>query len=593
MIDLHCHILPGLDDGPATIADSVALARRAVELGTQAVVATPHVSWLYPFEPTTVPEQTAALERELRAAAISLDVVVGAEIALTRLTSLDDAQLRLLCLGQGPYVLVNAPYAPMEDLLEDMLGDLRSRGFRPVLAHPERSPSLQAEPERIARLVDAGVLCSITVGSLRGEFGDPARELALSMFEQGLAHNLASDAHGERVRPPGLREGLEILAAGTDEADWLVRAVPRAILAGDEPPPRPSRRVGADAGRENGAPPVADAEHEPRPGGAGLESNAPPPVAGAKRKPRAATAARARVLLAVAGVAAIALLGLVVATMSASGPAPAPDERSPAAGAVTPQPAPVAVLSYGDGGQPPGGAQAAANVFDAQLEALARAGFEAIDVERFTAIQRGQRVALPRKPVLVTVEQRTAMAIDADRSFVRHGFRGVLFASTAEIGRPGNMTWEQVRLLHLSGRWDLGSQSRNGGATVPTDAQGTQAPFLQAPRWIPAETRVEAVPEYRARLRADLEASVEDFVSRGLPAPRLFAFRSFESVPPGAGQQVPTELREELFRRFAVVMVDSEPAVSHSPGERGGYAPRISAARRSAKELVATVQAAV
>jgi protein-tyrosine phosphatase len=241
LIDLHCHILPGLDDGAADIATSLDMAEVALADGVRTVIATPHVRDDYPFALSEIDGRTAALNDELAQAGIDCTVVAGAEVAIAKASQLDDATLQGLCLGDSRYVLIESPYERANDLLEELLFEVQLRGFRPVLAHPERSPSFLTERERLEGLVQRGVLCSITAGSVTGVFGRTVRSFAMEMLDNGLVHNVASDAHDPRRRPPTVRAALEAVAEGytrgEELVEWLAERVPAAILATPSPAP--------------------------------------------------------------------------------------------------------------------------------------------------------------------------------------------------------------------------------------------------------------------------------------------------------------------------------------------------------------------
>jgi protein-tyrosine phosphatase len=254
VIDLHSHILPGVDDGPATLEASLEMARVAAQSGIETMAATPHIDHAHGVEPTHVPVAVAALNVALTRARIPLRVVRGAEIAVTRLVELDDAVLRGLRLGDGPWLLVEAPLGYAPNHLEQMVLGLREQGHEILLAHPERSVHFQRSPDSLRRLVDGGVRCSITAASMSGQFGQTVRRHTLDMLAAGLVHNVSSDAHDHRRRPPGMREGFagaeEDLPGISAQADWYTRDVPAAILAGlplpeaPDPPRRRRRRLG-------------------------------------------------------------------------------------------------------------------------------------------------------------------------------------------------------------------------------------------------------------------------------------------------------------------------------------------------------------
>jgi protein-tyrosine phosphatase len=256
MIDLHTHVLPGIDDGPPTIEGSLEIARLAAAGGTRVLVATPHVNWRYRNDAATIAGLVAELNERLRAERVAtgdghvLEVRPGAELALTLLPELPDAQLHALGLGGGPWLLVEPPFTPVAPNLDTILLELQRSGRRIVLAHPERCPAFQRDPAMLGRLVRAGMLTSITAGSLGGQFGGEARRLALALTRDGLLHNVASDAHDTLNRPPTIAG--ELKSAGLAPlAQWLTVAVPTAILDGGGIPPAP-------------AAPPQDAERAPR-----------------------------------------------------------------------------------------------------------------------------------------------------------------------------------------------------------------------------------------------------------------------------------------------------------------------------------------
>ena len=240
MIDLHCHVLPGIDDGPATLDGSIALARAARAAGIDTLVATPHVSAHYPKnEPDAIARLVAELDARLREEHIDLRVLPGAELAIVHLPQLDPAALARLGLGGGEWLLVEPPFVPVAPGLERLLLDLLEQGRKLVLAHPERCPVFHRDRAMLESLADAGVLLSITAGSLVGRFGGEVRRFALELARDGLLHNVTSDAHDCEQRAPGLAG--ELREAGLAPlADWLTRDVPGAILSGAEIPPRPA-----------------------------------------------------------------------------------------------------------------------------------------------------------------------------------------------------------------------------------------------------------------------------------------------------------------------------------------------------------------
>src|SRR5918992_5111121 len=184
MIDLHAHILPGLDDGPESLEAALAMARVATAAGTRAMATTSHVNRLFGLEPDDLAAARAALAERLREDSIELELLAGGEIAPGRLPELDDGRLSEFALGGGPYVLLECPFSPVDGRLDAMVDDLQRRGFQVLLAHPERSPTFQRDPARLDRLVKRGALAQVTTGSFAGDFGEIARRAATGMLER-------------------------------------------------------------------------------------------------------------------------------------------------------------------------------------------------------------------------------------------------------------------------------------------------------------------------------------------------------------------------------------------------------------------------
>jgi protein-tyrosine phosphatase len=243
VIDLHSHILPGLDDGAATLEDAVGIAKAAVADGIRVIAATPHVRDDYRTTSEQMEQHVDLLRQELRAADIPLELLPGGEIALDRLAELDDDELRRFGLAGNPkYVLLETPYVGWPLGIEDTVFQLQLRGFTVVLAHPERNGEVQASSERLAPLVERGMLVQLTAASLDGRLGPGSQKTGLRLLELGLAHLLASDAHAPTLRQIGMSAAARTV--GDDElARWLTEDVPAAIVAGGEMPPRPARQA--------------------------------------------------------------------------------------------------------------------------------------------------------------------------------------------------------------------------------------------------------------------------------------------------------------------------------------------------------------
>jgi protein-tyrosine phosphatase len=243
VIDLHSHILPGLDDGPDTLEGSLALARAAVQGGTRIIAATPHINHHFDVDPMEIPGRVAALNEALTREGIPLEVVKGGEIAIPTLPRLDKEMLASLRLGDGPWLLIEAPLSPVTASIDDLVLEQKLKGHEVLLAHPERSLYFHQHPDRLVALVERGVCCSITSGALLGRFGDTVRRFTLRLFSEGLVHDIASDAHDDLRRPPqmlpGFERGDDDLPGLLEQVDWYARAAPAAMLAGQPLPLRP------------------------------------------------------------------------------------------------------------------------------------------------------------------------------------------------------------------------------------------------------------------------------------------------------------------------------------------------------------------
>jgi len=232
-IDLHNHILPGLDDGPQTMSESILLARALIVSGFDTVVATPHSVEGRPA-PDLIRQRLQELKEELARREIPLTVLPGAEPHIE--PRLDDRLRRgeTLTLNDSSYLFMELPFAqPLPSYTEDLLFRLAVDGFRTIIPHPERAEALLKEPELLRRLHRAGALFQVTWAAFTGHLGPAAEKLARWMVEEKLVHLLATDAHNPGMRLSELRKAAaavdDICGKGTAHAYLTAR--PADVIA--------------------------------------------------------------------------------------------------------------------------------------------------------------------------------------------------------------------------------------------------------------------------------------------------------------------------------------------------------------------------
>jgi protein-tyrosine phosphatase len=238
VIDLHCHILPALDDGALDLDDTVAMARQGEEDGIATICATPHIRHDHDVVIGELAGRVAQVNAELGRLGVQTRVTTGAEVAETALPGLDDEKLRLASLGGGGrWILLEPAPGPLRESLDAAVEDLAQRGFGCVIAHPERHPHADLTAH-LARLVTRGALVQVTAAMLEHEHASP---VIVELAGKGLVHLLASDAHSSKAgRPVRLSGGFAALRATEQlrgRIDWMARAAPAAILAGEEVDP--------------------------------------------------------------------------------------------------------------------------------------------------------------------------------------------------------------------------------------------------------------------------------------------------------------------------------------------------------------------
>ncbi len=248
MIDLHCHLLPGIDDGATDIELSVAMARASVADGITVTACTPHIMpGVYNNNRVVIEERMAQLSARFADEGIPMTLVVGADVHM-------DVDLvpglksgRIPSLNNSRYFLFEPPHHVPPPRIEDNIFSIMSAGYVPILTHPERLSWIESHYGVMERLVRMGVIMQITAGSVTGQFGRRVRHYADKMIDEGLVHILATDAHNLTGRPPNLSKARDIVAARLGEAEGIHMTTtrPQVILdnlSPDRMPPSAAAR---------------------------------------------------------------------------------------------------------------------------------------------------------------------------------------------------------------------------------------------------------------------------------------------------------------------------------------------------------------
>ena len=233
MIDLHSHILPGIDDGAASLDVAIDMARMWLDEGVTTVACTPHIlPAVYANSGPQIEQATTGLRIALAIKGVALNLVAGADNHVVPDLVRGLKEGRLLSLAGSKYVLVEPPHHVCPPRLDRLFFDIFSAGYVPILTHPERLTWIEGNYALIGTLAQSGVLMQITAGSLLGHFGRRARYWAERMLDDGIVDLLASDAHDAQVRRPNLRAGYEAVAhrAGHSLAEQITKILPQNIL---------------------------------------------------------------------------------------------------------------------------------------------------------------------------------------------------------------------------------------------------------------------------------------------------------------------------------------------------------------------------
>jgi protein-tyrosine phosphatase len=250
VIDLHCHILPGIDDGASDLSVSLLMARMMVAQGITHAACTPHIlPGLYHNTGPGIREAMQRLQAALDQEEIPLTLVTGADVHMTPNFVAGLRSGQLLTIADSRYVLVEPPHHTAPPQIEDFFFNLAVAGYVPILTHPERLSWVPSRYQIIKKLVQSGVWMQITAGSFAGAFGRNALYWAERMLDEGCVHLIATDAHDAERRPPDLAAGRDLVAkrVGPDEAQRLVFTRPMGILKDESPSNSPGPSGVADA----------------------------------------------------------------------------------------------------------------------------------------------------------------------------------------------------------------------------------------------------------------------------------------------------------------------------------------------------------
>lgn len=232
MVDIHCHIIPGVDDGSRSWEMTREMCRIAADDGIRHIVATPHCNDEYPYDRGRCEELKQQLEE---AAEGRIEFSIGCDFRFSYENITDAiANPTRYSINGTQYLLIEFSDYGIPPNIAELLLQFTNRGLVPIVTHPERNPLLVRRPEKILEMIDAGALVQVTANSVTGFWGEKARSISEWLLAQGLAHVIASDAHDPKRRRPVLSEARNTVARmlGEDLADHLVNKIPQAIVDG-------------------------------------------------------------------------------------------------------------------------------------------------------------------------------------------------------------------------------------------------------------------------------------------------------------------------------------------------------------------------
>jgi protein-tyrosine phosphatase len=254
LIDLHCHLLPGIDDGAEDLEQSLEMARLSVADGVTVIACTPHIfPGVYNNSGPDIRLRVARLQSEFDAAQIAIRLVAGGDVHVAPDLVSKLQRGEALSLNDSRYVLVEPPHHILPPNIEGLFFNLLTAGYVPIVTHPERMSWIDRDYDMLGRLVRSGAWMQITAGAVVGKFGSRAKDWSERLLRDGVVHIVASDAHDAVHRPPAMKEAFHALRSvvGEEEAMNLVQVRPEAILNNRDPASAPDLPIREESVDEN------------------------------------------------------------------------------------------------------------------------------------------------------------------------------------------------------------------------------------------------------------------------------------------------------------------------------------------------------